>query len=82
MKNNITQLAGELGHLINNDIFEDEKSNVASQYKNLDQLKNIKPFDWIQEHNILLQSFVENGTGIKLKREINGKKNQHFSSLN
>ena len=74
LKNNITQLAGELGCLISNDIFEDRKSIVASQYKNLDQLKNMKPFDWIQEHNILLQSFVENCTGIKLKCEINGKK--------
>ena len=74
MKNNIAQLAGELGRLINNDIFEDGKSNVASQYKDLDQLKNMKPFSWIQERNILLQSFVENCTGIKLKREQNGKK--------
>ena len=74
LKNNITQLAGELGCLISNDIFEDRKSIVASQYKNLDQLKNMKPFDWIQECSILLQSFVENCTGIKLKREINCKK--------
>ena len=59
LKNNITRLDGELERLINNDIFEDGKSNVASQYKNLDQLKNMKPFDWIQERNILLQSFVE-----------------------
>ena len=33
LKNNITQLAGELGCLINNDIFEDEKSNVAHNIK-------------------------------------------------
>ena len=45
LKNNITQLAGELGRLINIDIFEDQKSNVASQYKNFDQLKNMKPFN-------------------------------------
>ena len=74
LKNNITQLAGELGHLINNDIFEDGKSNVALQYKDLDQLKNMKPLKWIQERNILLQSFVENCTGVKLEREINSKK--------
>ena len=67
-------MAGELGRLINNDIFEDGQSNVASQHKDLDQLKNMKPFNWIQERNILPQSFVENYTGIKLIREINGKK--------
>ena len=64
-----TQLVGELGHLINNNIFEDGRSNVASQYKDLDQLKNMTPLNWIQERNILLQSFVENCTG-----EINSKK--------
>ena len=74
LKNNITQLAGELGRLINIDIFEDQKSSVAWQYKNLDPLKNMKPFNWIQERNMLFQHFVENCTGIKLKREINGKK--------
>ena len=74
LKNNITQLAGELGRLINNDIFEDGQSNVASEYKDLDQLENMKPLKWIQERNILLQSFVENCTGVKLKREINSKK--------
>ena len=69
-----TQLAGELGHLISNNIFEDGRSNVASQYKDLDQLKNMTPLNWIQERNILLQSFVENCTGVKFKREINSKK--------
>ena len=49
LKNNITQLAGELGRLINNNIFEDGKSNMASQYKDLDQFKNMKPLNWIQE---------------------------------
>ena len=69
LKNKIIHLAGELGRLINNDIFEDGKSNVTSQYKDLDQLKNMKPLNWIQKRNILLQSFVENCTG-----EINSKK--------
>ena len=69
LKNNITHLAGELGRLINNDIFGDGKSNVTSQYKDLDQLKNMKPLNWIQKRNILLQCFVENCTG-----EINCKK--------
>ena len=81
LKNNITQLARELGRLISNDIFEDGKSNVASQYKDLDQLKNMKPLNWIQERNILLQSFIENCTGVRLKREINSKKINAFSSL-
>ena len=74
LKNNITQLAGKLGCLINNDISEDRKSSVASQYKDLDQLKNMKHFNWIQECNILLQSFPGNCTDVKLKREINSKK--------
>ena len=69
LKNKIIHLAGELGRLINNDIFEDGKSNVTSQYKDLDQLKNMKPLNWIQKRNILLESFVENCTG-----EINSKK--------
>ena len=69
LKSKIIHLAGELGRLINNDIFEDGKSNVTSQYKDLDQLKNMKPLNWIQKRNILLQSFVENCTG-----EINSKK--------
>ena len=47
---------------------------MASQYKDPDQLNNMKPFNWIQEHNILLQSFVENCTDFKLKPEINSKK--------
>ena len=34
----------------------------------------MKPLNWIQERNILLQCFVENCTGVKLKREINSKK--------
>ena len=34
----------------------------------------MKPLKWIQERNILLQSFVENCTGVKLEREINSKK--------
>ena len=69
LKNKIIHLAGELGRLINNDIFEDGKSNVTSQYKDLDQLENMKPLNRIQKRNILLQSFVENCTG-----EINSKK--------
>ena len=34
----------------------------------------MKHFNWIQEHNILLQSFPGNCTDVKLKREINSKK--------
>ena len=47
---------------------------MASEYKDLDQLENMKPLKWIQDRNILLQSFVENCIGVKLNREINSKK--------
>ena len=56
-----------------NDMYEYGELNVTSEYKDLEQLKNMKPINWIQESNVLLQSFFENSTDIKLKCEVNSE---------
>ena len=56
-------------------MYEYGKLNVTSDYKDLDQLKNMKPINWIQESNVLLQSFFENSTGAKLKCEASSENN-------
>ena len=39
----LTELARGLGNLINNEIFDDGKVNIASQHKNIQYLKQIDP---------------------------------------
>ena len=74
LKSHPAGLAGHLGKLVSSDLFEYGQKNIAQQYKNIELLKTVKCKDWIQERNVVFQSFLENCANIHNNRDVSEKK--------